>query len=151
MASSSTTDGRNTVLDEHRGLTLTVDRIDAWVTSDEHFGPDWAPELTRRVSALVEQLRMHFSGEAESSLFNEIRERTPQMTGRLSALALEHSEILKAFRDVVEGAKSLPAGQEAPARLALMTRRAISILRRHEAEENELIMCAFWDDLGGTG
>ncbi|MBX3127958.1 MAG: hemerythrin domain-containing protein [Polyangiaceae bacterium] len=149
MASSSTTDDRNTVLDEHRGLTLTVNRVDDWVTSDEHFGPEWAPELTRRVSALVEQLRMHFSGEPESNLFNEIREKTPHLSGRLSALALEHSEILKAFRDVVEGAKSLSAGPQSPARLALMTRRAISILRRHEAEENELIMRAFWDDMGG--
>jgi uncharacterized protein (UPF0335 family) len=35
--------------------------------------------------------------------------------------------------------------------LASRTRAAIAMLRRHEAEENEMIMNAYWDDLGGQG
>lgn len=152
MTGSSKSDERNVVLEEHRELTALVARLDEWVAPDATFGPEWGAELNKRVGALVEHLRMHFAGDAEANLFAEVSMSSPHLTGRLTALASEHSEILKAFRRIVDDGGNMPAGDAGlAARLALQTRSAIATLRRHEAEENEIIMRAFWEDLGGHG
>jgi len=151
MTGSSKSDGRNVVLEEHRELTKCVTQLDEWVAPDAALGPEWGPELGRRVQEVLEHLRMHFAGDAEANLFNEVSMSSPHLSGRLTALAAEHSEIMSAFRQVAEQVTQLSGDRDQAARLALKTQSAIATLRRHEAEENEIIMRAFWEDLGGHG
>jgi len=150
MAGSVKTDHRSQVLDEHRDLTDRVTELDQWVAPGAAKEANWAAGLERRVGVVLEHLKMHFAGDAEGSLFAEVSMSAPHLSGRLTTLAAEHSQILKAFQQVADGVKSVGDDDKAQARLALMTQAAIATLRRHEAEENEIIMRAFWEDLGAA-
>lgn len=140
-------DGRNKLLEEHRELVKHVSDLDEWATAPP--GGDWGKELGRRAATVTEQLRQHFAGDAEGTFFADVARHAPHLTGKLSKLVAEHAEILTRFREVAElGAAHDGSDAAESKRLATQARRAVAILRRHEAEENELVFHAFWDDLG---
>lgn len=138
---------RNAVLEEHQRVIEVVTRLEEWVAPSVSRDAAWPIELGRRTAEVVEQLKLHFSGEAESSMFRELATTAPHLIGKLTALSTEHSKILSNFREVAE---SIGDAQE-PARmnrLGALAQKAIATLRRHEAEENEIILQAIWEDLG---
>lgn len=149
MTGSAKSDPRNLVLEEHRTLTARVSELDDRVAQGAVRGPSWASDLQKLTLEVLEHLKGHFSGDAEGNLFAEISMSCPHLSGRLATLASEHSKILESFRQVAERAGSYRAGDsEAELRLCLQAQAAVATLRRHEAEENEIIMRAFWEDLG---
>lgn len=140
-------DQRGLVLDEHRELVRHVSELDDLAAAAA--GADWGVELGRKAAAVTEHLKHHFSGDAEGTFFADVAKRAPHLIGKLTGLTAEHAQILKEFREVAEQATALDGNDMAAAsRLATRTRRVVATLRRHEAEENELIFNAFWDDLG---
>jgi len=139
---------RNKVLDEHRELIRHLSELDDLAQSTSR-GEGWGRDLSRRAAELVEQLRAHFGGDAEGTFFFDVTKRSPHLLPKLTALTAEHPEILKEFREVAQAAAQLAAADsDAATRIAARTRRVIATLRRHEAEENELIFKTFWDDIG---
>ncbi len=141
-------DQRGLVLEEHRELVRHVSELDDFAA--EAAGADWGAELGRKAATVREHLKHHFSGDAEGTFFADVARQAPHLIGKLTGLTSEHAEILNEFRQVAEQAAALDGSDMAAAsRLATRTRRAVATLRRHEAEENELIFNAFWDDLGG--
>lgn len=149
MTGPAKSDPRNLVLEEHRTLTTRVSQLDDLAAQGAKRGPGWSLELNKLTLDVLEHLKMHFSGDAEGNLFAEISMSCPHFSGRLASLAAEHSKILESFRQVAERAGSHEAGDgEAERRLCLQAQAAVATLRRHEAEENEIIMRAYWEDLG---
>ncbi len=141
-------DQRGLVLEEHRELVRHVSELDDFAAGVA--GAGWGPELGRKAATVTEHLKQHFSGDAEGTFFADVAKQAPHLIGKLTGLTSEHAEILNEFRQVAEQAAALDGSDMAAAsRLATRTRRAVATLRRHEAEENELIFNAFWDDLGG--
>lgn len=142
-------DERNLVLEEHRELIRHVSELDDWAAPNTARERGWGNELGRRAAEVTERLKMHFAGDAEGTFFADVAQQSPHLIGKLTSLTAEHAEILKEFRQVAESATALdPADSMAATRVAMQARRAVATLRRHEAEENELIFSAFWDDLG---
>lgn len=147
--SENSGDKRSQVLEEHREVVQHVSELDAWAEPNTPRDEKWGPELSRRASIVIEHLKHHFSGEAEGSLFADIAKHAPHLMGKLTALTAEHREILAEFRQVAEHASALgPGDVKTAARIGVRARRAVAKLRRHEAEENELIFNTYWDDLG---
>ena len=140
---------RNAVLEEHERVIEVVARLEAWVAPKVPRDNAWPGELCRRAGAVLEQLKIHFSGDAESSVFRELATTAPHLIGKLTALGTEHAEILKNFRDIAECAAGADVRNEVRVnRLTVQSRKTIATLRRHEAEENEIILQSIWEDLG---
>jgi hemerythrin-like domain-containing protein len=142
---------RDVVLEEHRALLQLVGMLEEWVAPSDNVDPGWGDELARRVGNVHEGLKAHFQGAAERELFDELARTAPHLLNKLTALATEHREILEQFRHVGDQARSLDlADLAAVERLSVLTQCAIALLRRHEAEENELIVQAIWEDIGAA-
>ena len=142
-------DRRDAVLHEHRELVEKVGQVEQWVSGNP-LSDGWGPGLRTELLELTEMLRGHFGGEAEGQLFAEFMVEFPRFASRLSRLTAEHAEIIKAFRSVADQADAPRASAELLQGLAARTKAAIATLRRHEAEENEIIMSAYLEDLGGA-
>ncbi|MEZ4220167.1 MAG: hemerythrin domain-containing protein [Polyangiaceae bacterium] len=138
------------ILDEHRHVTDLIGRLQT-AMEDEKAGEPWAEQVAGMLDQLVKLLREHFGGEAETTFFQEMIEAEPRLTNQLQKLALEHSAILRAFVEGADLAKRLSTGEGEAKQLRRKVQVAIATLRRHEAEENELVMQAYWDDMGGRG
>ena len=143
---------RHAILDEHRQVMLLVARVDECACADVRRDKAWGTDLAGRVGGLLAQLELHFSGDVEVSMFEELAQSAPHLIGKLEALVAEHPQILADFRKVAETAVEVDlTDSDAGVRLAMMARKAIARLRRHEAEENEIIIRAIWEDIGAGG
>ena len=143
-------DEKHAILDEHRHVMEVVARVDECLWNSAPRDKAWGTELARRVGSVVEQLKLHFSGNAERSMFEELAHTAPHLIGKLRNLGAEHDQILTDFRRVAEMALEVDVtDSEAATRLAALARKAIAKLRRHEAEENEIVLDAVLEDLGG--
>jgi hypothetical protein len=112
----------------------------------------WLGCLIEKLPVLTETLRAHFEGEQRSTLYCEIPIRFPRYAERLTRLATEHDEIIELALVAHERAKTLHGAEvhdlrQFNARVQLLIAR----IRRHEAEENEIMMRAYWNELGGEG
>lgn len=139
------------ILEEHRQITRMLGHLDEAIDTTRT-DAEWAARVRHVLGDLIPLLKAHFRGEAEASFFREVMEGAPHLAPLLNRLALEHPKILAGF----EAAEQL-AGAVDPAdvgRVSALKRSvvlAMATLKRHEAEENELIMQAHWDVLGGPG
>lgn len=139
-------------LDDHRDCMRVVSEVEACL--DEH--PDregrWMGRLLPRLEALEGRLRTHFHEEEQAALYREVPERFPRFADRLQRLAAEHGEILARAGDLVRRAAGLNHSRihelrEFNAGVQLL----IASIRRHEAEENEIVLNAHWQEFGGEG
>lgn len=136
------------ILDEHHRCMRLAGEVEALLRGDD--GSAWAESLHERLGILREALAKHFHGEETGYLFVGLPEAHPRFGNRLDRLREEHAPMLEALDDARERARAL--GQDGGTMDAKTLRKrvlaVISMLRRHEAEENEIIYCAHWDDLG---
>ncbi len=105
-------------------------------------------------SKLRDQLAMHFSLEEAFGYFEDAISSAPHLAKRAEQLRSQHLELYAALCRLVERAEQL-LYHEAPAiafsRLAEGYQEFASSLHEHERRENELILQALDDDLGGGG
>lgn len=141
-------DRHDVLLEEHRLLTRHVAELDELAALAAGRNADWGAELGRRAADVHERLKAHFGGDAEGTFFSEVAQQAPHLLGKLTALTAEHAEILKEFRAIAESASQIGGDDGEATRVATRARRVVAVLRRHEAEENELIFKTFWDDIG---
>ena len=140
-------DNEEAILDEHHQCMKLASQVESLLRAD-HDGA-WAESLHERLGILREALAKHFHGEETGYLFVGLPEAYPRFGNRLDRLKAEHGPMLEALDEVRGQAATLGGGGNTDAK-ALRRRvlAVLSMLRRHEAEENEILYCAHWDDLG---
>ena len=111
---------------------------------------EWLGALGEQLEALQATLSRHFDDERRGELYGELPAKFPQWAGQLERLAAEHDEILQRTAALRHRVRGLGPASEVY-RLRELNGHAqllAAILRRHEAEENEVVMRAYWDDVG---
>ncbi len=101
------------------------------------------------LAAVSETFRVHFASEQQGPLFREFPSTFPQFSFRLEKLAAEHGTLLAEAAELearVEELRKVHAREmrAIETRVRLLAAR----LRRHEAEEDEILLSAYWDDAG---
>ena len=137
-------------LDEHRHCMQIVSDVESCLDRPPDREGAWIGCLLEKLPVLTDTLRDHFKGEMKGDLYRELPKRFPRFADRLKRLAAEHGEILQMARAAHESGKALQGASEIHelrqfnARVQLL----IASIRRHEAEENEIMMRAYWNELG---
>ncbi len=138
-------------LEEHRRLFGFVAELERHVEREAR-GADarsWAAELSSYLSELHGSLSTHFAFEESSQFWDELALLFPYAARRISRLVSEHDQLLSTLSSLVLLARE--AGARAESGLAPLKGRVqefVKQLRRHEAEEDELIQSLYSDDLG---
>ena len=136
-------------LHEHRDVMQVVAEVEACLDTPPDREGRWIAAITEKLPALCETLRCHFSVEQEGALYREIPERFPRFAQRLETLAAEHRAILEAAEAVMAMGRDLGGSRIYEQReLNSRAQLLVATIRRHEAEENEIIMSANWDEVG---
>lgn len=136
-------------LDDHRETMRAVSTIEAQLDRGPGANGDWVLGLLEELPRLCETLRCHFSEEQEGPLYRSLPVTHPRLATRLAKLEAEHSTVLAAIEEAIRRGRELSDPQlyemrEYNAQLQLLIAR----IRRHEAEENEIILEAHWDEVG---
>ena len=136
-------------LDEHRGLMETVAALEQCLDTPPDREGRWRETLLESLTQLTDTMRCHFSAEQDGALYQEIPERFPRFAQRLRALAAEHESIL------ADAEAALKLGRDGTGdriyeqrQLNARVQLLVATIRRHEAEENEIILSAHWDEVG---
>jgi hypothetical protein len=97
---------------------------------------------------LSDLLSRHFRGE-ERDFYRDLPSRFPRLSTRCTELVGQHTDIAAYFDLATREAERLAKGNGgSPDSLSVHVHTAISALRNHESEETNLIMEAYWDDIG---
>ena len=136
-------------LNEHRECMQVVSSVENCLDRHPDREGQWIGQLSEELPRLAETLRSHFIAEQEGPLYQTLPVTHPRFASRLQKLEGEHAKIIAAVEDAVQKAVSLNDPQmyeirEFNAELQLM----VATIRRHEAEENEIILSAHWDEVG---
>jgi len=136
-------------LDDHRQCMQVVADVEACLEEHPDREGQWIGRLLPRLEALHGTLRAHFREEEQAALYREVPERFPRFAERLERLAGEHADILERADALVRRAGSLDSSRihelrEFNAGVQLL----IAGIRRHEAEENEVVLSAHWQEFG---
>jgi hypothetical protein len=97
--------------------------------------------IASRLEALEHQLAAHFDAEERSGLFGPFLEAFPRFSRPLERLRREHPAILAQTRALRE---ACARGEDAARRV----RALVASIRRHEAEETEILHRAYCEDIG---
>lgn len=136
-------------LDEHRGLMETVSAVEGCLDSPPDREGKWRSALVSELARLTDALRCHFGTESQGALYQEIPERFPRFAQRLRDLEAEHASILADAESVLKlGREETGDRIYEQRRLNARAQLLVATLRRHEAEENEIILSAHWDEVG---
>ena len=137
------------VLDDHRDAMQIVSGVENCLDRHPDRGGEWVANLLEELPRLLETLRCHFSAEQEGPLYRNLPITHPRFAARLKKLESEHDQIVRATEAAIRRAENLsePALyeiREYNAELQLL----VATIRRHEAEENEIVLSAHWDEVG---
>ena len=137
------------LLGQHKSCLEALRDFEA--TLDRTPEPDgaWVRALAAKLPMLAEVLREHFEDEEQGPLFRSLPEEFPQLSGRLARLQREHVQILEQIASLTRATSRLVEAEvydlrELAAKLQLLAAR----VRRHEAEEDEALLSAYWDEAG---
>ncbi len=103
------------------------------------------------LSALRDQLAMHFALEEAYGYFDDAVTEAPRLSTRASRLRDEHRELftgLCRLLDQVEHARLRHGKHRVPAKIEQVFTEFHQAFQRHESDENALILEAFNDDIG---
>jgi len=135
---------------QHHACMAIPEALQRCVASRGDGDPTWRRAADALIAELCLALVQHFADEVRSELFVDLPRARPWDAARLARLAAEHPVILAGFADLRRELADL-ADASAESRWIARLRAAIATLRRHEAEETEIMLIAGWDDLGGSG
>ena len=136
------------ILSQHKDLRALLQALERHI--QQPAGSDaWLESLREALSGLVDLCSEHFTLEEQTGLHVELREQSPRLAFRLEKLLSDHSRILEALRKLVAG---LPTESIASSEADPLKERVLGVLEafhEHERAENEIMMDAYWEDLGG--
>jgi hemerythrin-like domain-containing protein len=136
-------------LEEHRQCMQVVAEVESILDRQPDREGRWLGEIRDKLPELRNTLAAHFRGEEDGPLFRQLPIQAPQLSGRLSRLEEEHQGILESVESLTRRAEKLQDPEVYELReLNAQVQLLIATIRRHEAEENELVMQANWDEIG---
>ena len=135
--------------DEHRACMQLLSEVEECLDRPPDDPAGWISDLKQRLTRLTAALDEHFTGEEAGPMFRDLPIRHPRLAGPLKQLEDEHKEMRVDLQSVRDKAEELDQPEvfelrELNARVQLFVAR----LRRHEAAENELVIQAYWDEVG---
>lgn len=136
-------------IEEHKECTRRLVELESCLAERAGTEVRSLAELRRCLGAVSETFRAHFASEQGGPLFREFPVAFPQFSFRLEKLATEHRTLLAEAAELEARVAQL---REAHARemraIESRARLLAARLRRHEAEEDEILLSAYWDDTG---
>jgi len=140
--------GAYDVLDEHQHIRTLVDRLQGCIDQQKDGTDDWLAEVRPLVGELANRIGPHFNGE-EAEFFQDVRQRIPRHAATIDKLIQQHRRLLQdlvALAGRLENLKKA-SGPDAESWVMDLT-RTLRLLSTHEEQENELMLVAYWQDLG---
>lgn len=133
-------------LAEHRGCLELISKVEDCLNRERTKPEQWVSALHRSVRLLAGGLQEHFQSEENGPIFSVLPRSHPHLSAALGKLQDEHSAILDDIASVIARANALHGPErfqleELNARVQIVIAR----IRRHEAEENELVVRAHWE------
>jgi hypothetical protein len=136
-------------LQEHRGCMAVVSEVEGCLDQQPDRDGKWLARLCETLPRLASTLRAHFRVEQEGPLYSKLPLSFPRFAHRLEQLEAEHVRILETVDSVVARTHELQDAQVYEMReLNGQVQLLIATIRRHEAEENEIVIQAHWDEVG---
>jgi hypothetical protein len=136
-------------LEEHRGCMEVVAEVEKCLDRQPDREGQWIARLCDCLPRLASTLRAHFRVEQEGQLYRKLPISFPRFAHRLEQLEAEHVRILETVDGIVARAKGMERPQAFEMReLNAQAQLLIATIRRHEAEENEIVIQAHWDEVG---
>lgn len=125
--------------------------------ASELLGPGQLSELEPRslvelLGRVRDQLALHFSLEEAYGYFEDAISAAPHLSEQAELLRAQHQTLFAEFGGTIAAAEELLYGDnddDARARVARLYQHFRANLQLHEAREQDLILAAFNDDLGG--
>ncbi|MBI3949695.1 MAG: hemerythrin domain-containing protein [Acidobacteria bacterium] len=109
---------------------------------------EWGRRMCDELSAFRRHLQRHFALEEEGGFMLEVVARMPQASEQVEKLRQEHGETLKVIDELIHDSSLLAYGTSLSlAELRNRILEVFSTIRRHEAEENELIQQIFYQEV----
>ncbi len=134
---------------EHAEISEGVAEFEKWLGRSEGAGAEWAALLCERLLPLVKILKSHFASEECSNLYADMHIRAPGFADAVERLFDEHYDMIREIESLVRASRSIESTFDCDREeLTRRARRIIFALRRHEAEENEILYQACCDDAG---
>lgn len=136
-------------IEDHRETMQIVSGVESCLDRRPDRRGNWVADVLAELPRLLETLRCHFSAEQEGPLYRTLPVSHPRFADRLKKLEAEHERILRSTEQAIRRAERFDEPQlyeirEFNAELQLL----VATIRRHEAEENEIILAAHWDEVG---
>jgi len=153
MAERSDAEAGKDVVDKtlgaHRECMRLVSAVEECLDRKPDRDGRWLADLQEKLPLLAQTLREHFEEEQQEYMYRELPVEAPRFASRLRKLEAEHGQILETIQGIIEGSESLqqveiPEAREFNARVQLL----VATIRRHEAEENEILVNKYWNDVG---
>jgi hemerythrin-like domain-containing protein len=140
--------GAYDVLSEHQHIRRLVDSLEISLEKRGQGGRDWLDELAPVLGELATGLNSHFKGE-EAEFFVDVSKRLPRHSATVERLMEQHRRLAQDFGLVAGQVATLDLGRnEAIEEFAHVLSKSLKLLRTHEEQENELMLVAYWQDLG---
>jgi len=135
-------------LAEHRDAMHVVSSVEDCLDRHPDREGGWIAQIREELPRLADTLRHHFEVESKGPLYRQLPRSHPRFAERLHRLETEHERILGSVEEVTRKADTLhdpppPEIREFNAAMQLL----VATIRRHEAEENEIILSAHWDEV----
>ena len=136
------------ILSEHKDLRALLRALEQHAQRPAG-SREWAESVLAPLSELADRCSEHFRLEEQAGLHVQLRDQSPRLAFQLERLLSEHSQILEVLRKLVKNlqAQALAQGEAEPLKERVLA--AVEAVREHERAENEAMMDAYWEDLGG--
>ena len=134
------TDFYEETLQEHRECMEVVSELEACLDRQPDREGQWIADLVAKLEHLAETMREHFR-EENDGLYVQLPIKFPRLSNRLEKLKGEHGKILKTIDRTTAMARRLNEPELHELReLNAHVQLLVATIRRHEAEENELVI-----------
>jgi hypothetical protein len=139
----------NELLGEHRGCMAVVAEVERCLDCQPDREGHWVSRLLESLPRLATTLRAHFEEEQQGPLYRKLPISFPRFAHRLEQLEAEHVRILEVVDGAVARARKLRSAEMYEIReLNAQIQLIVATIRRHEAEEDEILIQAHWDEVG---
>jgi len=134
---------------EHRGCMEVVAEVERCLDCQPDREGRWVSRLLESLPKLATTLRSHFEVEQQGPLYRKLPISFPRFAHRLEQLEAEHVRILEVVDGAVARARDLQTAEMYEIReLNAQVQLIVATIRRHEAEEDEILVQAHWDEVG---
>lgn len=135
--------------EEHRECMQVVAELEDCLDRHPDREGKWVRGLLGVLPRLESALLEHFEHEQGGALFRKVPLTHPQYAQRLARLEREHDAIVERIRDVGEKARAADGDKLYELReLNAQAQMLVATIRRHEAEETEILIGAHWEEIG---